>query len=59
MEKEIRSLQVTDANLILGRIDPKHVINTAGEISLDKELAEKYLMEQIGQPWDSVRSKQQ
>lgn len=41
---------VTDANLVLGRIDPGHVIGTAGEISLDRDRAEKYIMERIGQP---------
>jgi N-methylhydantoinase A len=39
---------VTDANLVLGRIDPGYFL--AGEMTLDTNAAEKALMEQIAKP---------
>jgi N-methylhydantoinase A len=41
---------VTDANLVLGRIDPSSVIGGGREISLDREMAEKAIVEKIASP---------
>ncbi|MFH1351631.1 MAG: hydantoinase/oxoprolinase family protein, partial [Pseudomonadota bacterium] len=41
---------VTDANLVLGHIDPSNVIGGGEEISLDRGLAEKAVVERIGRP---------
>ena len=39
---------VTDANVVLGRIDPDHFLG--GRMSISKELAEKAIREKVGEP---------